>query len=75
MPKTPQVAAALIDELNGEPPDLVAISGDLTQGARMNEFRAARAFLRRLRAPSLTVSVNPDISPYNAFVATLAYWI
>ncbi len=61
----PAVVAALVDELNADPPDLVAISGDLTQGARIGEFRAARAFIDRLRAPSLAVPGNHDISPYN----------
>ena len=61
----PAVVAALLDELNADPPDLVAISGDLTQGARIGEFRAARAFMDRLRSPSLAVPGNHDISPYN----------
>ena len=61
----PAVVAALLEELNAEPPDLVAISGDLTQGARIEEFRAARAFIDGLRAPSLAVPGNHDISPYN----------
>ena len=30
----PVVVEALVEELNRDPPDLVAISGDLTQGAR-----------------------------------------
>src|SRR5579883_1462021 len=61
----PSVVAALLDELKAEPPDLVAISGDLTQGARLSEFRAARAFIDKLPAPSLAVPGNHDISPYN----------
>ena len=63
--ENPAVVAALLDELNAAPPDLVAISGDLTQGARLGEFRAARAFIDGLRAPSLAVPGNHDISPYN----------
>jgi 3',5'-cyclic AMP phosphodiesterase CpdA len=61
----PAVVAALLAALNADPPDLVAISGDLTQGARMSEFRAARAFMAGLRAPCLAVPGNHDISPYN----------
>jgi 3',5'-cyclic AMP phosphodiesterase CpdA len=60
----PAVASALIAALNADPPDLVAISGDLTQGARRREFRAARAFMDALSAPKLVVPGNHDITPY-----------
>jgi 3',5'-cyclic AMP phosphodiesterase CpdA len=59
-----RIVAALLAELNGDPPDLVAISGDLTMGARNKEFRAARAFIDALAAPVLAVPGNHDISPY-----------
>lgn len=42
-------------------PDLVVISGDLTQRARRAEFRAARDFLDRLPYPRLVVPGNHDI--------------
>lgn len=61
----PEVVEALIADINADPPDLVAISGDLTQGGHHAEFRAARAFMDRLRAPTLTVPGNHDITPYN----------
>ena len=61
----PAVVSALRAELNDDPPDLVAVSGDLTQGARFSEFRAAKAFLDSLTAPWLAVPGNHDISPYN----------
>ena len=61
----PAVVAALLAELNADPPDLVAISGDLTQGARLSEFHRARAFMDALTAPTLAVPGNHDISPYN----------
>jgi 3',5'-cyclic AMP phosphodiesterase CpdA len=60
-----RVVDGLRAELNDDPPDLVAISGDLTQGARRWEFRAARAFLDSLAAPTLAVPGNHDITPYN----------
>jgi 3',5'-cyclic AMP phosphodiesterase CpdA len=59
------VVAALRQELNDDKPDLVAVSGDLTQGAHIAEFRAARAFLDSLVSPWLAVPGNHDISPYN----------
>ncbi len=42
-------------------PDLVVISGDFTQRARRVEYRAARAFLKRLPGPQLLVPGNHDI--------------
>lgn len=62
--ENPFVVAALLRELNENPPDLVAVSGDLTQGARLWEFRAAKAFLDALASPWLAVPGNHDISPY-----------
>ncbi|OYV41424.1 MAG: hypothetical protein B7Z80_01800 [Rhodospirillales bacterium 20-64-7] len=59
------VVEALRRELNADRPDLVAVSGDLTQGARISEFRAAKAFLDSLTSPWLAVPGNHDISPYN----------
>jgi len=61
----PAVVAGLIRELNDNPPDLVAISGDLTMGARRWEFRAARNFIESLPAFCLAVPGNHDITPYH----------
>ncbi len=62
--EVPGIVQALLDDINADPPDLVAISGDLTLGARIGEFRAARAFIDRIAAPVLAVPGNHDISPY-----------
>jgi 3',5'-cyclic AMP phosphodiesterase CpdA len=48
-------------------PDLIAVSGDLTQRARAVQFRAARAFLDRLPKPQIIVPGNHDIPLYNVF--------
>lgn len=61
----PAVVDALRRELNADRPDLVAVSGDLTQGAHIPEYRAAKAFLDSLDSPWLAVPGNHDISPYN----------
>jgi 3',5'-cyclic AMP phosphodiesterase CpdA len=56
-------------------PDLVAISGDLTQRARRSQFAAARAFVASLEATTLIVPGNHDIPLYNVlarFVTPLA---
>ncbi len=60
----PAVVEALADELNTDRPDLIALSGDLTMRARSGEYRAARAFLARLRAPVLAVPGNHDLTSY-----------
>lgn len=60
----PRIVAALIDELNADAPDLVAISGDLTMGARPIEFRAACSFINSIRGPVLATPGNHDLSPY-----------
>jgi 3',5'-cyclic AMP phosphodiesterase CpdA len=46
-------------------PDLVVVSGDLTQRARKHEFEAARAFLDRLPGPQVVVPGNHDVPLYN----------
>jgi 3',5'-cyclic AMP phosphodiesterase CpdA len=59
-----EVASALAAELDVS---LVVISGDLTQRARTEQFRAARVFLDDLRAPYLVVPGNHDIPLYDLF--------
>ena len=46
-------------------PDVVVVSGDLTQRARRAEFVAARAYLDSLPGPQIIVPGNHDISLYN----------
>lgn len=46
-------------------PDLVVVSGDLTQRARTAQFREARAFLDRVPFPLLVVPGNHDIPLHN----------
>ncbi len=48
-------------------PDLLALSGDLTQRARKREFLAARAFLDALPFPRLVVPGNHDVPLHNVF--------
>jgi 3',5'-cyclic AMP phosphodiesterase CpdA len=61
----PAVTEGLLADLAAQRPDLVAVSGDLTQRARRHEFVAAREFLDRLPAPSLVVPGNHDVPLYN----------
>jgi 3',5'-cyclic AMP phosphodiesterase CpdA len=48
-------------------PDLVVVSGDLTQRARAAQFREARAYLDTLPKPQLIVPGNHDVPLYNVF--------
>lgn len=48
-------------------PDLVAISGDLTQRARSHQFQQARSFLDVLPKPQIVVPGNHDIPLHNVF--------
>jgi len=59
------VVAGLTAELNADPPDLVAISGDLTQYARRSEFVLARQFIDSLRSPVLAVPGDHDLTAFN----------
>jgi 3',5'-cyclic AMP phosphodiesterase CpdA len=46
-------------------PDVVVVSGDLTQRARISQFQAARAFLDTLPSPQIIVPGNHDVSLHN----------
>ena len=46
-------------------PDVVVVSGDLTQRARTGQFQAARRFLDTLAAPQIIVPGNHDIPLHN----------
>ncbi len=48
-------------------PDVVVVSGDLTQRARPREFREARRFLDTLPSPQIVVPGNHDVPLYNVF--------
>lgn len=57
----PELLEPLIDIVHRLAPDIVAISGDLTQRARGWQFRQARAFIDRLQPPCLVVPGNHDV--------------
>ena len=59
------VVKALIAFVNEIRPDLVAVSGDLTQRARSWQFQEARAFLDALPQPQIVVPGNHDVPLYN----------
>lgn len=57
----PTVVHALAELARQQRPDLVVLSGDITQRARPAQFRAARSFTDRLGGPLLAVPGNHDI--------------
>ena len=61
----PAVVTALRQIAQRLAPDLIAVSGDLTQRARKREFVAARGFLDSLAAPKIVVPGNHDVPLYN----------
>jgi 3',5'-cyclic AMP phosphodiesterase CpdA len=60
-----QVIAPLIEAITKLTPDLVAVSGDLTQRARTRQFTEARSFLDRLPTPQIVVPGNHDVPLHN----------
>lgn len=56
-----RIVDALVETINAAGVDLVCVSGDLTQRARLREFAAAKAMLDRFTAPVLVVPGNHDV--------------
>jgi len=65
------VLEALRRRVKALAPDLVVISGDLTQRARARQFREARAFLDSLPRPQVVVPGNHDVPLYNVLARFL----
>jgi 3',5'-cyclic AMP phosphodiesterase CpdA len=63
----PVVVEALIAALSGLSPDVVAVSGDLTQRARRRQFRRAAQFLEALPCARVVVPGNHDVPLFNLF--------
>ena len=64
----PEVVEALAASVAEARPDLIAVSGDLTQRARAWQFKEARAFLDRLpKVPHIVVPGNHDVPLWNVF--------
>ena len=61
----PRVVEALVALAAQQRPDVVVLSGDITQRARPAQFRAAKAFVDRLGAPVVAVPGNHDIALFD----------
>ncbi len=69
----PEVVDALLRLTDTHRPELVVLSGDITQRARRSQFRAAREFVDRLNTPStLVIPGNHDIPLFN--IAARLFW-
>jgi 3',5'-cyclic AMP phosphodiesterase CpdA len=55
------VVEALVAFTKQQRPDVVLLSGDITQRARRAQFQAARAFVERLAVPVLAIPGNHDV--------------
>jgi 3',5'-cyclic AMP phosphodiesterase CpdA len=61
----PELADGLKTDIDNQQPDLLVVSGDLTQRASRREFCDARRFLSMFGMPQLIVPGNHDIPLYN----------
>ncbi len=69
----PAVVEALITLAHAQSPDLVVLSGDITQRARRHQFAAARRFIDALKAPALlAVPGNHDVPLFDLPTRLLA---
>jgi 3',5'-cyclic AMP phosphodiesterase CpdA len=59
------LVAALISKVRKLEPDALVVSGDLTQRARLAEFREARQFLDVFECPQVVVPGNHDVPLVN----------
>lgn len=64
LPETVEPCLAIVRELR---PDLVVVSGDLTQRARKRQYAQAKAFLAALPRPQLVLPGNHDVPAYNLY--------
>ncbi len=58
------MSQGVLDFIESHRPDMVVLSGDLTQRARPEQFREARAFVDRIPVPTLVVPGNHDVPMY-----------
>lgn len=63
----PAILSPLIGFIQATKPDLIAISGDLTQRARTAEFKEAREFLDSIPCAQIVVPGNHDVPLHNLF--------
>ncbi|MEP6535531.1 MAG: metallophosphoesterase [Bryobacteraceae bacterium] len=62
-----RICSPLIQAVHAIQPDLLAVSGDLTQRARAIEFESARTFLESMPKPQIVVPGNHDVPLHNLY--------
>ena len=60
-----ELGESLLSDVAAQQPDVVVVSGDLTQRARPTQFEQALAFVNGLPKPVLTVVGNHDLPLFN----------
>ncbi|MFW6192143.1 MAG: metallophosphoesterase family protein [Gemmatimonadota bacterium] len=66
-PYLPDRAEAVHDLAAEEPPDVVVVSGDLTQRAKRRQFEEAAAYLDRFEVPVVVTPGNHDVPFYRVW--------
>lgn len=66
-PHLPRLAQGTLEFIDSHRPDLVVVSGDLTQRAKPEQFRQARAFVDQIPVPTLVVPGNHDVPMYRVW--------
>lgn len=66
-----KISEIIITDINRLKPDLLIVSGDLTQRARKSQFRSAKKFLDKLEGKKIIVPGNHDIPLFNIFMRFL----
>jgi 3',5'-cyclic AMP phosphodiesterase CpdA len=64
----PEIVEAMVALLAKQAPEIVVLSGDITQRARPAQFRAAKAFVDRLGSPVLAIPGNHDIPLFDLWM-------
>ena len=70
-PHLPELAEKILELAERRRPDIVIVSGDLTQRAKPEQFRQARRFVDRFAAPTLVVPGNHDVPLYRFWERSL----
>lgn len=65
--EVPEITAALAHDLSRARPQLILVTGDITQRARKSQFARAAEFLNRFHVPKLVVPGNHDLPLYDLY--------